>query len=107
MRETMAGLEVDAARMRANIDATRGLLLAEAVTMALGARLGRQAAHQRIEAACRRAVAEGRHLRDILAADPLVGAELPGAALDRLFDPLNYLGMADAFVERVLAARRS
>ncbi|HUN51657.1 MAG TPA: 3-carboxy-cis,cis-muconate cycloisomerase [Candidatus Sulfotelmatobacter sp.] len=107
MRETMAGLEVDAARMRANIDATRGLMLAEAVTMALGARLGRQAAHQRIEAACRRAVAEGRHLRDILAADPVVSAELPGAALDRLFDPLNYLGSADAFVERVLAARRS
>ena len=107
MRETMAGLEVDGARMRANIEATRGLMLAEAVSMALGAKLGRQAAHQRVEAACRRAVAEGRHLRDILAADPVLSAEFPAAALDRLFDPLNYLGAAGAFVERVLAARRS
>jgi 3-carboxy-cis,cis-muconate cycloisomerase len=107
MAETIAGLEVDAERMRANIDATRGLMMAEAVSMALGAKLGRLAAHQRIEAACRRAVAERQHLRQVLAADPVVTAELGPAALDRLFDPLNYLGEAAAFVDRVLAARRT
>ena len=107
MADTIAGLEIDAARMRANLEATHGLMLAEAVTMALGAKLGRQAAHQRVEAACRRAVTARQHLRQVLAADPDVTAELAPAELDRLFDPLNYLGAAVAFVDRVLAARRT
>src|SRR5579871_2440903 len=104
--ETIAGLEVDAARMRANLDATHGLIMAEAVMMALGGALGRLEAHHLVEAACRRAVAEGRHLRDVLAQDGTVAAHLDAAALDRLFDPLNYLGATEALIDRVLAARR-
>jgi 3-carboxy-cis,cis-muconate cycloisomerase len=103
--ETITGLDVDAARMRANLDATHGLIMAEAVMMALGAKLGRLEAHHLVEAACRRAVAEGRHLRAVLGDDPTVAAQLDTAALDRLFDPLNYLGAADALISRVLAAR--
>ncbi|HUA51648.1 MAG TPA: 3-carboxy-cis,cis-muconate cycloisomerase [Candidatus Sulfotelmatobacter sp.] len=103
--DTIAGLEIDAARMRANLDATRGLIMAEAVMMALGGALGRLEAHHLIEAACRRAVAEGRHLRDVLAQDPAVAAHLDATALDRLFDPLNYLGATEALIDRVLAAR--
>lgn len=104
--DTLAGLEIDAVRMRANIDATHGLMMAEAVTMALGARTGRLEAHTRVEAACRRAVAEGRHLRAVLAEDGEVMAQLATTDLDRLFDPVNYLGAAPQLVERVLAARR-
>ena len=103
--EMIAGLEIDAPRMRANLDATNGLIMAEAVTMALGAKLGRLDAHHLVEAACRRAIAEQRHLRAVLADDATVMAELDGAALDRLFDPMNYLGVAESFVDRVLAAR--
>jgi 3-carboxy-cis,cis-muconate cycloisomerase len=103
--ETIAGLEVDPARMRANLDASHGLIMAEAVMMALGAKLGRLEAHHVVEAACRRAVAEGRHLRAVLADDPAVAAQLDTAALDRLFDPLNYLGETEALITRVLAAR--
>jgi 3-carboxy-cis,cis-muconate cycloisomerase len=105
--DTIAGLEVDTARMRANIDATRGLVMAEAVTMALGARLGRLAAHERVEAACKRAVASGRHLREVLAEDTEIGRLLGAAGLDRLFDPLNYIGVAPELVDRALKARRS
>ena len=104
MADCIAGLEVDAARMRANIDATQGLGLAEAVSMALSVKLGKSAAHQQVEAACRRAIAEKRHLRQVLAADPAVSSALTAAELDRLLDPLNYLGAAGAFVDRVLAA---
>jgi len=56
--------------------------MAEAVMMALGATLGRLEAHHIIEAACRRAVAERRHLRAVLADDPAVAAHLDSAALD-------------------------
>ena len=104
--DMIAGLEIDAARMRRNLDATRGLIMAEAVTMALGATLGRGAAHARIEAACARAVAESRPLRDILAADPVIAGALSAPDLDRLCDPAHYLGQAAALTERVLAARK-
>lgn len=106
MAETMAGLEVDAARMRANLDITHGLIMAEAVAMALGARLGKQAAHHLVEAASKRAVAEKRHLRDVLSTDQAVMPHLKREELDRLFDPLGYIGVATTLTDRVLAARR-
>lgn len=102
----VSGLEIDAERMRANLDATNGLLLAEAVTMALGAKLGRLEAHHRVEAACKRALAEGRHLREVVAADPELGSHFAPADLERLFNPLNYTGMAGAIIARVLADYR-
>lgn len=101
--DMLQGLEIDAARMRSNLDATHGLMMAEAVTMALAEKLGRLAAHERVEAACHRAMAEGRHLRAVLADDKEVAAFLPGTALDRLFEPANYTGMADALIDSVLA----
>jgi len=106
MAETMEGLEINAGRMAENLGRTKGLILAEAVQMALGAKLGRQEAHQLIEKASRQAVAEDRSLRDVLAADAEVTKHLPQSALDRLFDPRHYLGQAGAMVERVLAAKK-
>lgn len=63
------GLEIDAARMRANLDLTRGLIMAEAVTMALAEKIGKSDAHHLIEAASKQAVAEKKHLRDVLTGD--------------------------------------
>jgi 3-carboxy-cis,cis-muconate cycloisomerase len=102
-----AGLTIDAKRMGENLDATDGLVMAEAIMMALGDRIGRLEAHHLVEAACGRAVAEGRHLRDVLAQDPAVTAHLSPEALDRLFAPDSYLGVAERFVQRVLAGRTS
>jgi 3-carboxy-cis,cis-muconate cycloisomerase len=102
--ETIRGLDVDPERMRANLDLTRGLIMAEAVQMALGARLGRQQAHGLIERASKRAVADGRHLKDALLAEPEVTAQLSAADLDRLLDPLTYTGTAQAMIDRALAA---
>lgn len=100
-------LSIDAERMRENLDATQGLIFAEAVSMLLSEKLGRQSAHERVESACRRAQSEHRHLRDILASEKDLASLLPAAELDRLFDPPNYLGSADAFIDQVLAANRS
>lgn len=107
LTDALAGLEVDSKRMRANLDATGGLILAEAVQMELAPSIGRAGAHELVAAACRRARAERRHLRDVLAEDPTAGLYLSGAALERAFDPQRYLGMAESFVERVLAAHRA
>ena len=105
LTQVIEGLEIDAARMRRNLDSTRGLILAEAVSAALAPKLGRDAAHGLIEDACRRAIEQRKSLRDVLAKDARVGKILSTADLDRLLDPANYLGMSEQFVERVLAAR--
>ena len=103
--QIIEGLEIDTARMRHNLDATHGLILAEAVSTALAPKLGREAAHGLIEQACRRAVEQNKPLRDVLAQHAKAGKLLSVTELDRLFDPANYLGVAEQFVDRVLAAR--
>nr|WP_260678989.1 3-carboxy-cis,cis-muconate cycloisomerase [Pseudomonas mendocina] len=97
------GLEVDAARMRANLELTQGLVLAEAVSIALAQKIGRDAAHHLIEQCCKQAVREGVHLRAVLGANAEVSAQLSGAELDRLLDAAHYLGQARRWVERAVA----
>lgn len=104
--ETMEGLEINPERMAENLGRTRGLILAEAVQMALGSKIGRSAAHALIEKASRKAIAANKSLRDVLVADEEVTRHLLSAEIDRLLDPQHYLGQAGAMVERVLAAKK-
>ena len=99
------GLEVDADRMASNLQLSGGLNLAEAVSMALANHVGKEAAHQHVERACRTSITERRRLLDVLAADSAVNAHLSQTDLERLFDPRNYTGSAAVFVERVLTAQ--
>jgi len=101
--ELADGLEIDAVRMKENLGATGGLLMGEAVQMALGAELGRLEAHDLLEAASKRALKARKPLFDVLAEMPEVTKVLPRAKLKQLFDPLAYLGSAEAFIERALA----
>jgi 3-carboxy-cis,cis-muconate cycloisomerase len=95
---------VDRARLRAGLAATGGQLMAEALMLAVGERLGRDEAKRLVEAACRRAAAEGRPLAALVARDPVLGPLLPPAALARVMDPTGYLGCTEAMVTAVLGA---
>ena len=106
LREVMSGLAVDAARMRANIEITQGLVMAEAVSLALAQHVGRAVAHELIEAACHQAVDSGRSLLDVLKSDPRMPQEFSSSRIEALFDPAHYLGEAPALIERVLAHHR-
>lgn len=106
-RLLLPGLEVDTARMRENLDLTRGLVLAEAVSIALAQRIGRERAHHLVEQCCRQAVNDGRHLRAVLGEHAEVAAELSAAELDRLLDPSHYLGLAQSWVARAVAEHRA
>ncbi len=97
------GLEVDAERMARNLELTQGLVLAEAVSIVLAQRVGRDTAHHLLEQCCKRAVAEQRHLRAVLGDEPQVTAELSSAELDHLLNPAHYLGQAKTWVERAVA----
>jgi 3-carboxy-cis,cis-muconate cycloisomerase len=97
------GLEVDADRMARNLNLTQGLVLAEAVSIVLAQRVGRDTAHHLLEQCCKRAVAEQRHLRAVLGDEPQVTAELSATELDHLLNPAHYLGQAHTWVERAVA----
>jgi len=98
------GLEVDAARMRANLDTAGGLIMAEAVTMALAEKIGKGEAHHVVEAASKRAVAGKKHLRDVLTQDSKVTAHLTADEIANLFEPMAYQGVSQALIDRLLAS---
>jgi 3-carboxy-cis,cis-muconate cycloisomerase len=98
------GLEVDAARMRLNLGATHGLIMAEAVTMALAEKIGKSEAHHLVEAASKKAVADKKDLRDVLTKDAKITAHLSADRLTKLFEPMAYQGASQAMIDRLLAA---
>jgi len=100
--EIAGGMEVHPERMAANLVATRGLAMAESVSMALAAKVGRGIAHNLVERAAQRALEPGRHLRDVLLAMPEIREYFDEAEIDRLLDPQNYLGSARRFLDRAL-----
>src|SRR5229473_363328 len=101
-RTLLAGLEVDAARMRANLDITQGLICTEAVMMGLAPHLGRQRAHDLVYDISRQVSISGRPLLDLLAQNEEIDASLDRAALAKLLDPAEYLGLSGEMVDRVL-----
>ncbi len=98
------GLEVDTARMRVNLEATHGLIMAEAVTMALAETIGKSEAHHLIGTASKKAVADKKNLRDVLASDAEVTAHLSADKLTKLFEPMAYQGVSQALIDRLLAS---
>ncbi len=101
--QVIPGLQVDAERMAINLQSTKGLVLAEAVSIALAQRIGRDAAHHLVEQCCRRAVEQGAHLRQVLGETRQVSEQFSSDELDRLLDPAHYLGQARHWVERAVA----
>jgi 3-carboxy-cis,cis-muconate cycloisomerase len=102
----LAGLEVDPARMRENLDSTLGLPLAESLMMALAPKTGRGEAHHRVEAASKLALARRRPLAEVAKAEPAIAGHLDAAEIDRALDPAHYLGSADIMIDAVLAEAR-
>ncbi len=102
----LQGLEVDAQRMRANMDITNGLVMSEAVMMGLGPYLGREYAHDLVYDLCRQALKENRPLIDILEEHPEINRHVTREQLEHLCNPVNHVGQAGVMVDRVLAARQ-
>jgi 3-carboxy-cis,cis-muconate cycloisomerase len=98
------GIEIDADRMRANLDITQGLIMAEAVSIALAAKIGKQDAHKLVEEASKKAAKEKRHLRDVLSEDKRVTAQLSAGEIAKLIAPEAYTGAAGEFIDRLLAS---
>ncbi len=105
----LAGLRVDATRMRANLDTSGGLPMAEHVTAELAPAVGRLVAHDVVAAAAARAAEQGTGLAAALLADADGAAALRAAGigadeLQAVLDPASYLGASAEFTRRALAA---
>jgi 3-carboxy-cis,cis-muconate cycloisomerase len=107
VRETVVGLDVSPETMARNLALTGGVLLSERVVLALSPSLGRPAALAAVQGAGDRCVAPGASFADELLADPAISGQLSATDVTRLLDPAGYLGSAERFVDRALAAYRS
>jgi 3-carboxy-cis,cis-muconate cycloisomerase len=103
----MPKLEIDVARMRENLDLSKGLIFSEAVTAALGEKIGRSQARELIDAASARTIKENRRLRQILGEDQTIKKHFSSEELDQLFDARNYSGAASQFIDRVIEHHKS
>jgi len=102
--EMAQGLETDAERMRSNLDVAQGLIMIEAVSMALGAKLGPHQAKLIVEEAGKLAISSKRHLNSILAEDPRVTAHMTPGELARLFELMGYQGVAQTYIDRLIGS---
>lgn len=102
-RFVIEGLEVDAKRMRVNLDMTHGLVVSEAVMMGLAPYIGREYAHDLVYDICRVAIKEERPLLDLLAENAEITKHVNRQQLAVMCDPAAYLGQSGVMVDRVLA----
>jgi len=105
-RFVLEGLQVNKKKMRENLDITNGLIMSEAVMMGLGAKMGRNRAHDVVYDICREVVRTGKPLLDLLEKDKEIRKHADRKTLEKLVDPANYLGVADEMVDRVLKTRK-
>jgi 3-carboxy-cis,cis-muconate cycloisomerase len=103
LRELLEGLDVDAERMRTDLDATGELVMSESVAAALAESLGRPAAQELVTAAAAVSAQERRPFREVLGELPEVSGALGADGLDAALDPRGYLGVTDELIGRALA----
>jgi adenylosuccinate lyase len=107
MKYVIAGLTVNAAGMRENLDALGGFLLSERVMFALAGKVGKQTAHDLVYEASMHGIEGGVSFEQSLMRNERVRAALTKAELAAVLDPTTYVGHAPAIVDRVLAEQRA
>ena len=100
------GLRVDEERMRANLESSGGVIMAEAATMALARHMGRLKAKDLVHDACERVCAGGPDLAVILGSMPEVSEHLSADELAHTMEPAGYLGNVGEEIDRVVTHAR-
>ena len=105
MREILADLRIYPERMRANLEATRGLIYSQRVLLALTtAGMSREAAYAAVQGHAMEAWKGGPDLKSRLLSDPAVTKVLDRAQLEACFEPGYYLRHVERIFDRVLGA---
>ena len=104
--DVLQGMQVNPDVMRRNIECTNGLIMAEAVMMALAPTMGRLNAHHLVESACKIAVDENRHLKAVIGDMDEINQQFSTAQLDNIFKPDSYIGNIQNQIDAVLGQAR-
>jgi 3-carboxy-cis,cis-muconate cycloisomerase len=104
VKSVVVDLQIDPARMRANLDLTGGLVMSESLTMALAPRIGRADAYRLVQDICDHVLASGGDFRLCVREDQQVRSILSEAEIADALDPIHYLGSTDLFIDRALEA---
>lgn len=104
LAELLADLEVDAVRMRANLEAGGGFMLSEAIMLALAPHIGRDAAHVLMYELSIAARASEVSLLEAVRGDPMITSLLDTTTLDALLDVASHTGCCAEMVNRVLGS---
>jgi adenylosuccinate lyase len=97
--EIFSGLQVFPDRMLENLHRSGGLIMAEALMLELGTRIGRQRAHDVVYDAAQAAATERRPFHTLLGEDERVRSHLTPAQVTDLLDPARYTGLCQQFAE--------
>ncbi|MCS7080301.1 MAG: adenylosuccinate lyase [Chloracidobacterium sp.] len=101
-KELVAGLVVDAERMRANLDQLRGVIFSGTLLLELTRRgLAREAAYALVQRLALQAWDAGDDFRTLVSQDPEIQRLLTPDDLARLFDVRHHLRHVDAIFQRV------
>jgi 3-carboxy-cis,cis-muconate cycloisomerase len=108
-RDLLGHLNVDAARMAANLAEAGGMPLTERVSALLRGPLGAAQAHDLVATAAAKSASSGVPFRDVLLATPEIEAALTRAGIsharvEAALDPSSYLGSSQAFITAALGA---
>ncbi|KYH42053.1 MAG: adenylosuccinate lyase [Candidatus Bathyarchaeota archaeon B26-1] len=99
----ISGMEVDEDRMLKNLKLTRGLIMSEAVMLALVRKgMGRQEAHELVRRLAIKSRSEGTGFKKVLMEDETVRRFLTEREIDSALDPRRYLGTAVEQVEKAI-----
>ena len=98
------GMRVDPARMKANLEASHGLVFSGTLLLALTKRsASRDEAYAAVQEAAMKCWETGQPYKDLLLADRRIAAALDRKTIDEAFDLERHLRHVDAIFERVFA----
>ncbi|MCK5310252.1 MAG: adenylosuccinate lyase [Thermoplasmata archaeon] len=107
MSKVFTNLDVFPEKMLANIESSNGLIMAEAVMMALVDKgVGRQEAHEIMRKLSMQASQTGLHLKDQMLEDEAITQLFSREEIDAIMNPKSYIGKAEKIVEKTLEAVR-
>jgi len=102
----IAHLEVHAERMQANLEATGGLILSEAIMLAIAKHTGKQSAHTLVYETAMASYTVGSNFKEAILNNMQIRTYLSSDELEALFDYRRHIGQCTTMVERVLAELR-
>lgn len=102
--QVYSGLKVDKGRMLRNLESSKGMVMSEAVMLALVNKgIGRQDAHELVRRASLAAEKQGKHLKEVLLKCKDLSKVMSAKELDQVMVYSSYVGSAPEMVDKVVA----